>query len=107
VSGVAVAGARSLPFRDAGGVAAELDALVAAERECCPFLTLTVVRAGGAVVLEVAAPAEAQPMVDAMSGAPDERQATTPGRPGRAGQIPDDSRSAVGRGSGGPKIDHG
>jgi MerR family transcriptional regulator, copper efflux regulator len=63
-----------LTFSDTDGVAPELDALVAAERQCCPFLTLTVVRAGGAVVLEVAAPAEALPVVDAMFGAPGERR---------------------------------
>ena len=64
---------RRLTFSDADGVAPELDALVAAERECCPFLTLTVARVGGAVVLEVAAPAEALPVVDAMFGSPGER----------------------------------
>jgi hypothetical protein len=58
-----------LELRPRPAVAAELDALVAAERECCAFLTMRVRRAGDRLVLEVDAPAEAREIVAAMFGA--------------------------------------
>jgi hypothetical protein len=61
-----IAGGRRLAFRAGPGVAAELDELLAAERECCPFLTLTVARNGERVVLDVVAPPEAAAIVETM-----------------------------------------
>jgi len=57
-----------LAFRANAAVAVELDALVAAERDCCPFLTLRVERADRALVLDVSGPADAMPIVEAMFG---------------------------------------
>ncbi|HEY7622628.1 MAG TPA: hypothetical protein VH834_22845 [Solirubrobacteraceae bacterium] len=61
-----IAGGRRLAFRSAPRLAAELDELVAAERDCCPFLTLTVARDGGRVILDVVAPPEAAAIVETM-----------------------------------------
>jgi hypothetical protein len=66
VDDAAIAGGRRLVLRAAPGAAAELDDLVAAERQCCPFLTMTVAHAGDRLVLDVVAPPEAVPIVDAM-----------------------------------------
>ena len=49
-------GGARLTFRDDSAIAAEVDALIAAERECCPFLKLTVARAGERLVLDVVGP---------------------------------------------------
>jgi hypothetical protein len=61
-----IAGGRRLEFRSEPMVAAELGELVAAERECCPFLTLTVARSGERLVLDVVAPPEAAEIVEMM-----------------------------------------
>jgi hypothetical protein len=61
-----IAGGRRLALRYAPDVAAELDELVAAERACCPFVTLTVARFDERLILEVAAPPEAETIVDTM-----------------------------------------
>jgi len=45
------------------GVRARLEAVVAAEAECCPFLTLDVRELSGALELRISAPAGAQPVV--------------------------------------------
>jgi hypothetical protein len=45
------------------GVAAELDRLVAAERACCPFMSLDVERLDEVLTLTVRAPAEAQSLL--------------------------------------------
>jgi hypothetical protein len=58
-----------LAFGSSPVVAAELDALVAAERECCPFLDLAVVRSGDRLILTVDAPPEAAAIVAAMFAA--------------------------------------
>src|SRR5919199_403521 len=50
-------------------IAAELDALVAAERECCPFLALTVERFDETLVLDVSGPPDALGIVETMFGA--------------------------------------
>jgi len=50
------------------GVGPELDELVAAERVCCPFLTLAVTPVAGGPVLDVAAPEGAREIVEAMFG---------------------------------------
>ena len=62
----ATAHGRRLTF--APGVAKELDDLVAAERECCPFLTLTLAPEDGGIVLDVVAPDAARPIVEMMFG---------------------------------------
>jgi hypothetical protein len=59
---------QQLELRREPAVAAELDALVAAERECCAFLTLRVQWTAHRLVLDVAAPPEAREIVDAMLG---------------------------------------
>jgi hypothetical protein len=58
-----------LAFRSDAAVAAELDALVAAERDCCPFLRLGVERFDDAVILDVSGPPEAAEIVETMFGA--------------------------------------
>lgn len=42
------------------GLRERLDAIVAAERECCPFLTMRVSATGGALVLAIEAPEGAE-----------------------------------------------
>jgi MerR family copper efflux transcriptional regulator len=64
-----IEGGRRLVFRSGPGIAAELDELVAAERECCPFLTLTVARSDERLVLGVVAPPEAVEIVATMFAA--------------------------------------
>ena len=49
-------------------VAGELDALVAAERDCCPFLDLTVERFDHSLVLNVSGPTDAAEIVETMFG---------------------------------------
>jgi MerR family transcriptional regulator, copper efflux regulator len=61
-----IAGGRRLAFRAGPGVLEELDELVAAERECCPFLTLTVARFDERLILDVIGPPEAASIVDTM-----------------------------------------
>jgi hypothetical protein len=66
ISGAPIAGGRRLVFRAEPGAAAELDDLVAAERECCPFLTMAIVPDGERLVLDAVAPPGAATLVDAM-----------------------------------------
>jgi hypothetical protein len=68
VSRTMTPGGLRLAFHPDRGAAEELDALVAAERECCAFLTLTVARSEDRLVLDVAAPAEAAAVVQTMFG---------------------------------------
>ena len=42
---------------------ARLEAIVAAEAECCPFLDMDLREEDGALVLEIRAPQEAEPLV--------------------------------------------
>jgi hypothetical protein len=58
-----------LAFPSDAAVATELDALIAAERDCCPFLTLGVERFDDAVILDVSGPPEATEIVETMFGA--------------------------------------
>jgi hypothetical protein len=55
-----------LAFPSDPAVAVELDALVAAERDCCPFLTLTVERVDDALILDLSGPPDALPILDTM-----------------------------------------
>jgi hypothetical protein len=64
--GAPIAGGRRLVFGAAPGAAAELEDLVAGERECCPFLTMTITPDGERLVLDVVAPPDAAQIVDAM-----------------------------------------
>jgi hypothetical protein len=57
-----------LAFRSDEAVAAELDTLIAAERDCCSFLTLSVERFDDALILDVTGPPDAAPIVQAMFG---------------------------------------
>lgn len=50
-------------------VAAELDALIAAERDCCSFLTLNVERFDDALILDITGPPDAAAIVETMFGA--------------------------------------
>jgi ferredoxin len=78
-----------LELRPQPAVAAELDALVAAERECCPFLTMRVQRAGRRLILGVEAPPDAQAIVAAMFDAGGrERGQRAPPRFRRGGVAP-------------------
>jgi MerR family copper efflux transcriptional regulator len=58
-----------LAFPSDAAVAAELAALIAAERDCCPFLTLGVERFDHAVILDVSGPPEAGEVVETVFGA--------------------------------------
>lgn len=49
-----------------------LAALAQAEHECCPFFSFVVTVDGDGVTLDVAAPAEARPLVDILLGVEDE-----------------------------------
>jgi MerR family transcriptional regulator, copper efflux regulator len=61
-----IAGGVRLRFRDSATNA--LETLVAAERECCPFLDLKIRRSGATVELDVTGPAEAAPIIAAFTG---------------------------------------
>jgi MerR family transcriptional regulator, copper efflux regulator len=58
-----VAGGMRIELRRLDGAAAELDRLVAAERACCPFLTLRVEAADEVLALTITAPADAEPLI--------------------------------------------
>jgi hypothetical protein len=53
----------TLRFRNSPETRRQLDEIVAAERACCPFLSLTVDDAGDRLTVGVTAPPEAQPVV--------------------------------------------
>jgi hypothetical protein len=54
----------TLRFRNSPETRRQLDEIIAAERACCPFLSLTVDEAGGQLTVEVTAPPEARPVVN-------------------------------------------
>ena len=60
---LSVDGAGTLRFRADTETRARLEAIVAAEAECCPFLDMDVREEDGALVLEIRAPQEAEPVV--------------------------------------------
>jgi hypothetical protein len=62
-------GAHRLCFRFSPETERRLRAAVAAEAECCPFLTLTVSRDDEALELRIEGPEEAQPAVDLLAAA--------------------------------------
>lgn len=59
----------SLRFRNDRETRTRLEALVAAEAACCPFLDLTVREEPGALVLEISAPDGAEPVVEELTSA--------------------------------------
>lgn len=63
-----VAGGLRLTFADAGGARSRLEALVAAEAVCCPFLTLDLRRSGDDLVLDVTGPEAAQSAIAEVFG---------------------------------------
>jgi hypothetical protein len=60
---LSVDGAGTLRFRADTETRARLEAIVAAETECCPFLDFDLREEGGALVLELRAPQGAEPVV--------------------------------------------
>ena len=52
-----------LRFADGDGVRARVEAIVAAEAECCAFLQMAVASRGDAVVLTIEAPAGTEPVL--------------------------------------------
>ena len=62
-------GAGTLRFRANGDTRARLEAIVAAEAECCPFLNMDLREEAGALVLEIRAPQGAEPVVAEMVSA--------------------------------------
>jgi hypothetical protein len=59
----------TLRLRADEGVEGRLQAIAAAEAECCSFLTLRVVRSGGSMELSIEGPAEGQAIVEELAGA--------------------------------------
>jgi hypothetical protein len=62
-------GARVLRFRADGATRRELAEIVAAERACCPVLSLELREGDGEVVLSIAAPPEGAEAADALAAA--------------------------------------
>jgi hypothetical protein len=63
-----VPGGARLRFGRAGVDVASIAALMAAEQDCCRFFTFAMTLVGDEVVLEITAPVDAQPFVDALIG---------------------------------------
>jgi hypothetical protein len=55
-----------LTFEHSDRIARELEAAVAAEAACCPFLRMDLQRDGDRVVLDISGPAEARPVIAAL-----------------------------------------
>ena len=60
---LSVEGADTLRFRADTQTRTRLEAIVAAEAECCPFLDMELRERAGALVLEIRAPQGAEPVV--------------------------------------------
>jgi hypothetical protein len=60
---------RRLALSPDPAVAAEVDALIAAERDCCSFLTLDVERCDDALIIHISGPPDAAAIVETMFGA--------------------------------------
>jgi hypothetical protein len=75
----AIGGGVRAEFLGGAEITAELEALVALEAECCPFLTMTVRCSTDRIKLEVTAPASAQPLIAELFGLT--RQTSSPGAP--------------------------
>ena len=57
-------GGAHLSFEESAAVRERLEALVAAESQCCPFLTMNLSAADGRLVLEVTGPELAAPIIE-------------------------------------------
>jgi hypothetical protein len=62
-------GRARLRFAPGDGVRERVEALASAEAECCPFLELAVDATPDAVLLTIAAPPDAQPVLDELVSA--------------------------------------
>jgi hypothetical protein len=58
-----------LRFRAVPGIRRRLEALIAAEAECCPFLELELARDGRSLVLAVSAPPGGEGLAEGLAGA--------------------------------------
>jgi len=63
-SRTAIDGGQRLAFAVNDDTADQIDRLVAAEAECCPFLRMDVRRDGELVIVDVTGPADAQPIIE-------------------------------------------
>jgi MerR family transcriptional regulator, copper efflux regulator len=63
-----IAGGARFSFADDDATRSELEALIAAESSCCPFLTMHLRATAGRLVLEITGPAEAAPILEEMFG---------------------------------------
>ncbi len=63
-SRTAIDGGQRLTFAGDDDTAQQIDRLVAAEAECCPFLRMHVRRDGDLVIVDVTGPADAQPIIE-------------------------------------------
>jgi len=59
-----IEGGARLSFDESADIRERLEAFVAAEAECCPFLTMHLHATGGRLVLEVTGPEPAAPIID-------------------------------------------
>lgn len=59
-----ITGGARLSFDDTPGVHERLEAFVAAESECCPFLTMNLRTTDGRLILEVTGPELAAPIIE-------------------------------------------
>jgi hypothetical protein len=62
-------GRHRLRFRGDPGTRAALEAIVVAERECCPFLDLSIGESGGETTLSIEAPEGGEEIADALAEA--------------------------------------
>ena len=60
-------GRHTLRFRGDAGTRAALEAIVEAERECCPFLALSIAQSGGELTLSIEAPEGGEETADALA----------------------------------------
>ena len=61
---VLIDGGARLSFDDSAGVRERLEAFVAAESQCCPFLAMNLSPGDGRLVLEVTGPELASPIIE-------------------------------------------
>jgi len=75
-------GRHVLRFRTSEKTRRRLEAIVAAEAECCSILDLTLGESGGALTLSIAAPGNAAPLAAGLAAAFDRGGGSLPGRTG-------------------------
>jgi MerR family copper efflux transcriptional regulator len=81
VSREPIDGGVRLTFTGEDATESALRDLIAAEAECCPFLTMSLERTGDVLTLDVTGPADAQPIVAELfaSGEPQQRHVASGG----------------------------